>query len=193
MVDGDQIMAILGLALRDSGALPNDTVVATVMSNQGFASAMEREGVHVVRTKVGDRYVLEGMRAGGHGLGGEQSGHVIMSEHATTGDGLLTALHVLERMAETGRSLAELASVMTRLPQVLVNVAGVDRSRVDTDADLAAAVAAGGGSPGRRGPGAAAPVRHRAAGARDGRGAERRARPAGRRPARRRRTHPSRP
>ena len=142
IVDGDQILAILGLALRDAGHLAHDTVVVTVMSNQGFATAMEREGVHVLRTKVGDRYVLEGMRSGGHVLGGEQSGHVIMSEHATTGDGLLTALHVLERMAETGKPLADLAAVMTRLPQVLVNVSGVDRTRVDSDDALAAAVAA---------------------------------------------------
>jgi phosphoglucosamine mutase len=90
---------------------------------------------------VGDRYVLEAMKAGGYSLGGEQSGHVIMSEHATTGDGLLTALQVLGRMATTGRPLADLAGVMTRLPQVLVNVPGVDKSRADEDALLAAAVA----------------------------------------------------
>ena len=93
------------------------------------------------QTKVGDRYVLEAMKVSGYSLGGEQSGHVIISDHATTGDGILTALHVLERMAATGRTLADLASVMTRLPQVLVNVAGVDKSRTDEDAVLAAAVA----------------------------------------------------
>jgi phosphoglucosamine mutase len=95
----------------------------------------------VRQTKVGDRYVLEAMRVSGYTLGGEQSGHVIMSDHATTGDGILTALHVLERMAETGQSLASLASVVTRLPQVLVNVTGVDKARADDDAVLAAAVA----------------------------------------------------
>ena len=93
------------------------------------------------QTKVGDRYVLEAMRVSGYSLGGEQSGHVIMSEYATTGDGILTALHVLERMAATGQSLQSLASVVTRLPQVLVNVSNVDKGRADEDAVLAAAVA----------------------------------------------------
>ncbi|QWC86087.1 phosphoglucosamine mutase [Nocardioidaceae bacterium] len=141
VVDGDQIMAILALAMRDAGTLADDTVVATVMSNLGFGQAMEREGIDVRRTKVGDRYVLEAMKAEGFTLGGEQSGHVIMRRHATTGDGLLTALHVLHRMAATGRDLADLAAVMTRLPQVLVNVSGVDKARVHDD-QLAAAVAA---------------------------------------------------
>ena len=103
--------------------------------------APDRAGVGVRQTKVGDRYVLEAMKAGGYSLGGEQSGHVIMSEHATTGDGILTALHVLERMATTGRSLEDLAGVMTRLPQVLVNVPDVDKARADDDPVLAAAVA----------------------------------------------------
>jgi phosphoglucosamine mutase len=141
VVDGDQILAVLALAMRDAGTLKADTVVATVMSNLGFVQAMRREGVGVRQTKVGDRYVLEAMKAFGYTLGGEQSGHVIMSDHATTGDGILTALHVLDRMAEQGRSLADLASVMTRLPQVLVNVPDVDKSRADEDAVLAAAVA----------------------------------------------------
>ena len=140
VVDGDQLLAVLALALRDAGDLHEDTVVATVMSNLGFVQAMEREQVRVRQTRVGDRYVLEAMKAGGYSLGGEQSGHVIMSAHATTGDGVLTALHVLARMAEQGHSLAELAAVMTRLPQVLLNVTGVDRTRVDTDPVLAAAV-----------------------------------------------------
>jgi phosphoglucosamine mutase len=112
-----------------------------VMSNLGFVQAMQREGIGVRQTKVGDRYVLEAMKAGGYTLGGEQSGHVILSDHATTGDGILTALQVLARMADTGRSFAELAGVMTRLPQVLVNVKGVDKARTDDDAVLAAAVA----------------------------------------------------
>ncbi len=140
VVDGDQILAILALAMRDAGTLHRDTVVVTVMSNLGFVQAMRRENVGVRQTKVGDRYVLEAMNASGYSLGGEQSGHVIMRDHATTGDGILTALHVLARMAETGQSLAGLAGVMTRLPQVLVNVPGVDKSRADEDAVLAAAV-----------------------------------------------------
>jgi Phosphomannomutase len=140
VVDGDQIMAILALAMRDSGALAQNTVVATVMSNLGFALAMEDAGIEVVRTSVGDRYVLEEMLAHGYTLGGEQSGHVVLSQWATTGDGVLTALMVLARMAGTGRSLADLASVMTRLPQVLVNVPGVDRAGLG-DAEVMRVVA----------------------------------------------------
>jgi phosphoglucosamine mutase len=141
VVDGDQILAILALALRERNALPHDTVVATVMSNLGFRLAMEREGVHVEQTAVGDRYVLDAMRAGGYKLGGEQSGHILLLDHATTGDGVLTALHVLAQVAATGSSLAELASVVRRLPQVLVNVTGVDKARVDSVEDLRKAVA----------------------------------------------------
>jgi phosphoglucosamine mutase len=141
VVDGDQLLAVLALAMRDAGTLVKDTVVVTVMSNLGFVQAMRASGIGVRQTKVGDRYVLEAMNAVGYSLGGEQSGHVIMSNHATTGDGILTALHVLARMAETKASLADLAGVMTRLPQVLVNVPGVDKSRADEDAVLAAAVA----------------------------------------------------
>jgi phosphoglucosamine mutase len=142
VVDGDQILAILALSLRDAGRLAQDTVVATVMSNLGFVQAMQREGVRVEQTKVGDRYVLEAMKRHGFTLGGEQSGHVILSHHATTGDGILTALQVLAEMARSGRTLRELAAVMTRLPQVLVNVPDVDRSRADSDPALAEAVAA---------------------------------------------------
>jgi len=141
VVDGDQILAVLALAMRDAGTLKADTVVATVMSNLGFVQAMREHGVGVRQTKVGDRYVLEAMKASGYTLGGEQSGHVIMSGHATTGDGILTALHVLARMAGRKESLKELAGVMTRLPQVLVNVPDVDKSRTDQDAVVAAAVA----------------------------------------------------
>jgi len=141
VVDGDQIMAILAVGMSESGHLPKNTVVATVMSNLGFVQAMKANGVGVRQTKVGDRYVLEAMRVSGYGLGGEQSGHVIMSEYATTGDGTLTALHVLERMAVTGQSLQTLASVMVRLPQVLINVPDVDKSRADDDPIVAAAVA----------------------------------------------------
>ncbi|HYG94609.1 MAG TPA: phosphoglucosamine mutase [Nocardioides sp.] len=139
VVDGDQIMGVLALAMHETGRLVDDTLVATVMSNLGLVQAMTAAGITVRQTAVGDRYVLEDMRAGGYVLGGEQSGHVIMREHATTGDGLLTALHVVQRMVATGKSLRELASVMTRLPQVLVNVPGVDKDRTD-DPELVAAV-----------------------------------------------------
>jgi phosphoglucosamine mutase len=141
VVDGDQLLAVLAQSLHDQGRLAKDTVVATVMSNLGFVHAMREAGIGVRQTKVGDRYVLEAMRVSGYTLGGEQSGHVIMSEHATTGDGILTALAVLDRMATTGKSLQELASVVTRLPQVLLNVPDVDKSRADDDPVVAAAVA----------------------------------------------------
>jgi phosphoglucosamine mutase len=141
IVDGDQILAVLTLAMRESGHLVDDTVVATVMSNLGFRQAMQREGVHVVETAVGDRYVLEAMREGGFSLGGEQSGHVIMLDYATTGDGLLTALHLLSRVAAVGKPLAELAAVMDRLPQVMINVKGVDKARAGDCAALLVAVA----------------------------------------------------
>ena len=131
-VDGDQIMSILAISLRDKGRLVSDTLVATVMSNLGMLQAMERSAITVRQTAVGDRYVLEDMKSGGYALGGEQSGHVILLEHGTTGDGVLTGLMLAARIAETGRSLTELASVMTRLPQVLVNVRGVDTSQVDS-------------------------------------------------------------
>jgi len=141
VVDGDQILAVLALAMREKDRLHDSTAVATVMSNLGFRLAMQRERVSVVETPVGDRYVLEAMKDGGYTLGGEQSGHVIMLDHATTGDGTLTALHLLARVAETGMSLRDLAGVMTRLPQVLVNVRGVDRGGVDDCEPLQKAVA----------------------------------------------------
>ncbi|OON74202.1 phosphoglucosamine mutase [Streptomyces tsukubensis] len=139
-VDGDQILAVLALGMRDHGSLRKNTVVATVMSNLGFTLAMEREGISFMQTAVGDRYVLEEMKAHGYALGGEQSGHVIILDHATTGDGTLTGLMLAARVAETGRGLAELASVMERLPQVLINVPDVDKSRVDTSPDIKTAV-----------------------------------------------------
>jgi phosphoglucosamine mutase len=142
VVDGDHILAILAMASRDEGRLHGDTVVATVMSNLGFVQAMERAGITVLQTSVGDRYVLEEMRAGEFTLGGEQSGHVIMSDYATTGDGVLTAAHLAARMASTGKTLADLAAVMTRLPQVLLNVPDVDKSRAGTDPVLQGEVAA---------------------------------------------------
>ncbi len=141
VVDGDQLLAVLALSMSESGHLSKNTVVATVMSNLGFVKAMKAAGVGVRQTKVGDRYVLEAMRVSGYSLGGEQSGHVIMSEFATTGDGILTALHVLARMSATGESLQTLASVVHRLPQVLLNVPDVDKARADDDAVLAAALA----------------------------------------------------
>ncbi|KOX22924.1 phosphoglucosamine mutase [Streptomyces sp. NRRL F-6491] len=140
-VDGDQILAVLALAMREAGTLRGDTVVATVMSNLGFKLAMEREGLNLVQTAVGDRYVLESMKQHGYALGGEQSGHVIVLDHATTGDGTLTGLMLAARVAATGKSLADLAGVMERLPQILINVKDVDKSRVTTSGDLAAAVA----------------------------------------------------
>jgi phosphoglucosamine mutase len=141
-IDGDQILAMCALGLRERGQLAHDTVAVTVMSNLGFHHAMRDAGIAVLATPVGDRYVLEAMHRHGLSLGGEQSGHVVFRDHATTGDGLLTALQVLGRMAETGRPLDELAKVMVRLPQVLVNVRDVDRTRVGTSAELADAVAA---------------------------------------------------
>jgi phosphoglucosamine mutase len=139
-IDGDQLLAILALALRERGGLVGDTVVATVMSNLGFMLAMRAAGIEVVQAKVGDRYVLEEMRLDGFTLGGEQSGHIIMSDYASTGDGILSAMHVAARMAETRRSIADLASVVRRLPQVLVNVPDVDRDRAETDPVVAEAV-----------------------------------------------------
>jgi phosphoglucosamine mutase len=127
-VDGDQIMAVLAIAMRDAGTLTDDTLVATVMSNLGLRLAMAEQGIRMIETKVGDRYVLEELRARGLALGGEQSGHVVLPAYATTGDGVLTALHLMSRMALTGRPLGELAGVMRRLPQVLINVVVEDRS-----------------------------------------------------------------
>ncbi len=139
-VDGDQLMAILAIDLMERGRLAHDTIVATVMSNLGLVQAMRSAGITVEQTAVGDRYVLEAMREGGFTLGGEQSGHIIMRDHGTTGDGILTALHVLQRMTATASPIRELASVVTHLPQVLVNVPGVDTTGTD-DAELSEAVA----------------------------------------------------
>ncbi|HLS26835.1 MAG TPA: phosphoglucosamine mutase [Beutenbergiaceae bacterium] len=140
LVDGDQIMGILAQAMKQSGNLNRDTLVVTVMSNLGLLLAMQEAGISTVQTAVGDRYVLERMRADGYNLGGEQSGHLVLSDHATTGDGVLTALHLAARVAQTGQPLAELAGQIPRLPQVLINVGGVDRRRVDSDAPLQQAV-----------------------------------------------------
>ncbi|MFD1859665.1 phosphoglucosamine mutase [Aeromicrobium camelliae] len=142
LVDGDQILAILALRAQRDGRLAHDTVVATVMSNLGLSLALDAAGLTLVRTSVGDRYVLEAMRAGGFTLGGEQSGHVIMSDFATTGDGTLTAVHLAAEMVVSGRPMSDLAAVVTRLPQVLVNVADVDKSRAATDPVLQGEIAA---------------------------------------------------
>lgn len=141
LVDGDQIMGILALSYLERGELTHRTLVATVMSNLGLKLAMTRAGITTLQTAVGDRYVLEAMRAGGYVLGGEQSGHVILARHATTGDGVLTAIQLAGRVVASGRPLAELAAVVTRLPQELVNVRGVDRTRTD-DPGVQEAVAA---------------------------------------------------
>jgi phosphoglucosamine mutase len=139
-VDGDQILAMCALGLRAAGALAGDTVVATVMSNVGFHRAMRDADIEVVTTAVGDRYVLEALRNKGLSLGGEQSGHVLFLDAATTGDGLLTGLHIAARVAETGRPLADLAAVVQRLPQVLVNVPVTDKAAVASSAAVTAAV-----------------------------------------------------
>lgn len=142
VVDGDQIMAILAVGRKAAGTLRGNTVVATVMSNLGFKLAMRANDIEVRETAVGDRYVLEAMLAEGYTLGGEQSGHMLLLDHATTGDGVLTAAHLLARMAEVGQPLAQLAAVMQRLPQVLVNVTGVDRAGLADNAEVAEAVTA---------------------------------------------------
>jgi phosphoglucosamine mutase len=142
IIDGDQIIAVLAFALRDAGRLADDTVVVTVMSNLGLHLAMRDAGIRVVETPVGDRHLVAAMRDGGFVLGGEQSGHVILADHATTGDGLLTSLYLLSTVASRGQPLSELAKVMTRYPQVLINVPGVDKSLVATSPELADAVRA---------------------------------------------------
>jgi phosphoglucosamine mutase len=141
VIDGDQILAILALALHSSGRLAGSTVVATVMANLGFRRAMREAGIELVETPVGDRHLLAAMLDGSYVLGGEQSGHVIMLEHSRTGDGMLTSLHLLVTAAESGRPLSELAKVMTKYPQVLVNVRGVSKSKVAASGDIASAVA----------------------------------------------------
>ncbi len=141
-VDGDQIMAVLAVAMREAGELAADTLVATVMSNLGLHLAMRAAGIAMRTTAVGDRYVLAELRAGGYSLGGEQSGHVVLPALSTTGDGLLTALRLMARMAATGSSLAELAGIVTRLPQVLENVRVGDKAAVAASADVRAAVEA---------------------------------------------------
>lgn len=136
IIDGDKIMAILAISMKSRGELARNTLVATVMSNLGLKLAMQREGIEMLETGVGDRYVLEKMREGGYSLGGEQSGHIIFSQFATTGDGILTGLQLAAEVAVSGKKLSDLASAMDTYPQVLINVSGVDKSRVESDSEL---------------------------------------------------------
>jgi phosphoglucosamine mutase len=141
IVDGDQIMTILALGFKSRGKLKAETIVGTVMSNLGFMHAMKNAGINVITTAVGDRYVLEKMLEGDFSLGGEQSGHLIIREHANTGDGILTALALAQEVVRTGKSLAELASAMQRFPQVLINVSGVAKDKLPESTVISAAVA----------------------------------------------------
>ncbi|PAJ69493.1 MULTISPECIES: phosphoglucosamine mutase [Corynebacterium] len=139
IVDGDQIMAILATGMKERSSLADNTLVATVMSNLGLKLAMQREGIAVEETAVGDRYVLEALNRSGFSLGGEQSGHIVVPAHATTGDGTLSGLLLMARMAETGKTLAELAQVMQVLPQQLINVPVSDKSAILKDPEVIAA------------------------------------------------------
>jgi phosphoglucosamine mutase len=140
VVDGDHIMVVLALAMQEAGELAGNTLVTTVMSNLGLHLAMRAAGVTVRTTGVGDRYVLEELRAGDYSLGGEQSGHIVMPALATTGDGILTGLRLMSRMAQTGSSLAGLASAMQTLPQVLINVEVADKAAAVASPEVRAAV-----------------------------------------------------
>jgi phosphoglucosamine mutase len=140
VVDGDAIMVVLALAMRDAGELASETVVATVMSNMGLYVALREAGIAVRTTAVGDRYVLEEMRAGEFSLGGEQSGHIVLPSYGPTGDGVVTGLLLMSRIAQTRRPLAELAAVMRTLPQVLINVAVEDKAAVAQAASVRSAV-----------------------------------------------------
>ena len=140
VIDGDQVLAAAAVALRDEGRLPGDAVVTTVMANIGFTEAMAEHGIRVIETKVGDRYVLEAMEREGAALGGEQSGHLIFREHATTGDGLLTAVRFLSLTAAKGVTVRDLAAVMHRYPQVMINVPVADRAGLDAAAPVSEAI-----------------------------------------------------
>ena len=141
VIDGDFILAILAQGFKSRGKLTDSTVVATVMSNLGFLSAMKNADINVIKTSVGDRYVLENMLENNYSLGGEQSGHIIMRDFAGTGDGLLTALQLIVQMAHTKKSLNDLAKIMTRFPQVLINVSGVAKEKLDSSPAISTAVA----------------------------------------------------
>lgn len=142
VIDGDHIMAILAVSMKEEGKLASDTLVATVMSNLGLRKAMAKHGITLIESAVGDRYVLEDLASSGASLGGEQSGHIILTEHSTTGDGILTGIQLAREILRTGKKLAELADVMDVYPQVLINVSGVDRARLAEDVEVRAAVAA---------------------------------------------------
>ena len=142
VIDGDFLLAICAKDLKERGLLDNNLVVSTVMANLGFQLAMKREGIDVITTKVGDRYVLEAMREHGAVLGGEQSGHIIFGKHNTTGDGLVSALELLGVIAASGKTATELMSVMEKFPQALVNVRVTDRTLYDGNEAIAAAEAA---------------------------------------------------
>ena len=143
VVDGDQLMSICGNYMKQKGTLKKNTIVATVMSNLGMFLMGEREGIHIEKTKVGDRYVLENMLENGYNIGGEQSGHIIFLDENTTGDGLLSALHLLQVMTETKKKLSELASIMEVLPQALVNakVPNHKKEHFEEYAEIAEAIA----------------------------------------------------
>ncbi len=140
-VDGDFILCICGDAMNQSGELKDHTIVTTVMSNIGFFKSMEQLGMKALQTAVGDRYVMEAMRKGGYNLGGEQSGHVIFLDYNTTGDGILTAIQLVATLKQSGKSLGTAKQMMTKYPQVLVNVKGVDKSRLQEDANVAETIA----------------------------------------------------
>jgi phosphoglucosamine mutase len=142
VIDGDAIMAVLALAMQEAGELASDTLVATVMSNLGLHVAMREAGIEVRTTAVGDRYVLEELRAGEYSLGGEQSGHIVLPAFGTTGDGILTGLRLMARMVRTGSPLAVLAAPMQSMPQVLINVAVADKATVARAPAVRSAVAA---------------------------------------------------
>jgi phosphoglucosamine mutase len=142
VIDGDHIMAILALGMKEEGTLTSDTLVATVMSNLGLRKSMAQHGITLIESAVGDRYVLEDLATSGASLGGEQSGHIILTEHSTTGDGILTGIQLAREVVRTGKTLAELADVMDVYPQVLINVSGVDRSRLADDDEVHAAIVA---------------------------------------------------
>ena len=142
IIDGDHIMAILALGMKEEGTLASHTLVATVMSNLGLRKAMAQHGITLIESAVGDRYVLEDLATSGASLGGEQSGHIILTEHSTTGDGILTGIQLAREVVRTGKTLADLADVMDVYPQVLINVPGVDRSRLADDVQVHEAIAA---------------------------------------------------
>ena len=139
VVDGDKIMYVCGKYLKEQGRLKDDTVVTTVMSNLGLYKSLEREGMKYEQTAVGDKYVAENMMENGYSLGGEQSGHIIFSKYATTGDGILTSLKIMEVMLEKKETLGKLASEVTILPQLLKNVRVADKAAALNDPDVQAA------------------------------------------------------